>query len=148
MNLKAISPRAITHVTLRNGGLWLGIYVNISDAFAQHIRWIMAFKTAIETGEELDVEAISADDKCELGVWLRDDGRNAHKNCSSFEHCVAAHSIFHVEAGRVAQIVNEQRLDDSRGLMALGSDFDRAVRALEHHLLDLSAEVEQGAGVA
>lgn len=122
--------------------------MNIANAYALHLKWVMAFRTAIETGEELDVEGISADDRCAFDVWLREDGRNAHKNCVSFGHCVAAHSILHLEAGRIAQIVNEQRLDDPRELMALGSDFDRAVRALEHHVADLSAKVEQGVVVA
>ena len=44
--------------------------------------------------------------RCELGTWLHGKAKSQIGHLASYVECVQKHAAFHVEAGKVAAIIN------------------------------------------
>lgn len=100
--------------------------MDIAKAKAQHAKWKMLFRTAIETGGAMDVETIADDHCCELGRWLHGEAKINYGEQPAYLWCVEAHAEFHQQAGQVAQTINAQCLNDASDMLRDGSAFARA----------------------
>ena len=66
----------------------------------------MKFRGAIQEKEQLDVAAISSDDKCPIGQWLHGEAKEQYARLTSYALCVVKHAEFHQSAGKVAAKIN------------------------------------------
>jgi hypothetical protein len=92
--------------------------MNFDDAISAHIGWKIKFRTAVNTCRSIDAPTIGQDDTCPLGQWLKGEAKRLYGTQPVYRECVEAHSRFHREAGRVAQLINS-------------GDFAKAGRELE-----------------
>lgn len=95
---------------------------------ASHVRWKLKLSAAIANNETLDVTTIAKDDCCVLGKWLH--GTDTHSRIShlqSYSECLEKHATFHLEASKVAELVNTKQYDDAQQLLDNDvSDFNQA----------------------
>lgn len=92
-----------------------------------HVYWTTKLRFAVTNNEILDVTTISKDDCCGLGEWLHI--KHAHLKTThhpNYHACVAKHAAFHLEAGKIATLINSKRYDDARQLFDCTSSFDYA----------------------
>ncbi|MCP5271306.1 MAG: CZB domain-containing protein [Burkholderiaceae bacterium] len=89
----------------------------------------------------LDTGRIAMDNACALGQWLHEDGRSRHGDLPAWQRCVQAHANFHRAAGSVAAAVNRGDHAAARAMLAAGTPFSGASRALDQALQDLARAV-------
>jgi methyl-accepting chemotaxis protein len=98
------------------------------DLIKSHAKWKMKLAIAVANKEKLDIGTISDDGRCTVGKWLhKKETYSKFKHLPSFLDCTAKHMEFHIEAGKVATLVNAKRYDDALQLLDSNtSDFNRA----------------------
>ena len=103
----SLSPEAIAQI---NQGL--------ESALHKHSEWKVRFRSAITHHEKLDVATISKDNCCDFGKWLYSDAKQQLGHLPSYTECVDRHAQFHIEAGKMAQIINDNRFQEAHALLA------------------------------
>ncbi len=82
------------------------LFVLVADgkaAIDAHVKWKARLRESIggESGEEVDVRVVSADDQCALGQWLKGPGAERYGTLPAFRDVRANHALFHECAGKV-----------------------------------------------
>jgi hypothetical protein len=77
------------------------------------------FRSALDTGQALDVSTISADDKCDLGRWLKGEGKVLCGTNPAYQKLVEQHHGFHRCAGTVASGIARGKKPDAEQILAL-----------------------------
>ncbi len=108
--------------------------MELAEVIATHDRWMGQMRVAIACGDELDVAKLGRDDCCRVGKWLVGAGRERYGRQPEFEKCIMRHTAFHCEAARVANEINEGRLDDATALTGLQSELSRRSQLLRQSL--------------
>jgi len=116
--------------------------VDLKDAIQRHAQWKFRFREALLKSEQMTVETISKDDHCELGKWLKGEARTLYGQCKAYADCLAKHTAFHVEAGKLAVVVNAKHKQEAERMLANGSAFSEASRAVVVSLIELQHEIE------
>ena len=80
--------------------------VDVNAFIAAHRQWKLTLREAVETGDKVDVAALSCDDRCALGKWIYGDGQRLRERVS-FTDLTGRHAHFHQVAGQVGQLVNQ-----------------------------------------
>ena len=111
--------------------------MDLNSAIRKHAEWKYKFRNANSTNETLDAAAISRDDNCELGKWLHGEAKGLYGTHSAYAQCVSAHATFHVEAGKVAAMVNSKMNDEVERMIGLGSVFTAASKTVAVALVEL-----------
>lgn len=83
--------------------------MNLDTAIQKHLEWKVKFRTAISKQEQMDTATITKDNCCDLGKWLHGEGKAQYGNLTSYAITVNKHAAFHIEAGKVASAINEQK---------------------------------------
>ena len=83
--------------------------MDLNTAMQKHSEWRMKLRAAIGSKETMDVAAISKDNACEFGKWLHGEAKAAYQKLPGYSKCVSSHAAFHVEAGRVASLINAKK---------------------------------------
>lgn len=95
--------------------------LDLPGAIEVHMRWKSRFQAVIEgrSEERLDPEAVRADDRCALGLWLHGEGRQRFEGRSEYQDVLMWHAEFHRQAA---------------GILAAAEigDRERAAADLEH----------------
>jgi Chemoreceptor zinc-binding domain len=104
--------------------------MNFEEARKKHAEWRVKFRSAITAKATLDAEAIAKDNCCDLGKWLHGEAKLKYAKYSSYTECVTKHAQFHVEASKVARVINAKQYDDAQALLGVGSGFSRASGAI------------------
>ena len=104
--------------------------MDLDNAIQKHAQWKFKFMDALHTKEHMDAAAISKDNNCEFGKWLHGDAKAEFGKEGSYAKCVADHAAFHVEAGKIAVLVNANKPDEAERMMAKGSVYDQASRTV------------------
>jgi methyl-accepting chemotaxis protein len=120
--------------------------MNFDTAREKHAEWRFRFKTAIKNHEALDVEMIARDDCCDLGKWLYGEARAKYSRRKNYHECIDRHRDFHVEAGKVAVMINDKKFEAAMNAMSLGTGFSRASGALVGALSMLEEEIKKMLG--
>jgi methyl-accepting chemotaxis protein len=115
--------------------------MDFSEALHAHVRWSLRFKDAIEDEETLDVETISAADRCELGNWLHGEAQAKYGTRNAYLDCVAKHTHLHRVAGKLAQLINEGDYAQAETMLHDGSAYTEASIELGTAITRLRAEV-------
>ena len=63
----------------------------------------------------------------------------------AYNSCVEAHKAFHVEAGKVAVLINETKFTEAELLLASGSNYSRASTNVSGILIKLKHESAKAA---
>ncbi len=111
--------------------------MNLDEAISTHTGWKLRFRAAMNQKQQLDAESISKDDCCELGRWLHGEGKAKHGGRPEFLVAMERHRQFHVEAGKVAQLVNAQQYTQVEKQMANGSTYAQASSAISNAIIQL-----------
>lgn len=114
--------------------------MDLSQAIRKHTEWRLKLRSAISNRETLDVATIAKDNCCELGKWLHGEGKALFGTLRAYPVCVAAHANFHVEAGRVAQIINSKRYDDAGKMLDGDTPYVSASTAVGVAIVRLKKE--------
>lgn len=77
----------------------------------------------------IDVGTINADDKCDLGHWLRGDGAK-YASLEEFEALHKAHAHFHHAAADVAKTIDTNRPSDPDELFGTKSELAKSSAAV------------------
>jgi hypothetical protein len=104
--------------------------MDLDKAVGAHADWKVKLRVAIANHQTIDAEKLSSDCQCELGLWLKGEGRGAHGSSPSFGACVEAHSSFHRAAGAVARAINSGDYAGAERQLDAGSPFAEASSAV------------------
>jgi methyl-accepting chemotaxis protein len=114
--------------------------MDLNQAIEKHVEWKLKFRGAIANQETMDAETILKDNCCELGRWLHGEARTQFVNLASYLECVGKHAAFHVEAGKIAGIINSRRFSDAETMLAADSPYARASTAACSAIIRLKKE--------
>lgn len=114
--------------------------MDLESAIAKHAEWKVKLRSAIAKKEQLDALSISKDDRCDLGKWLHGEGKAKFSKLASYAECLAKHASFHVEAGKVAAAINQQRYEEAKALMDAGTSYAKASGAVATAIMSLKRE--------
>jgi methyl-accepting chemotaxis protein len=118
-----------------------GIGINLDSAIKAHAEWRNKLRNASTKHEQLDAETIGRDDCCEMGKWLHGAGNSKFGGKPVFSDLIAGHRSFHVEAGKVARVVN-QGGDQVEQMMGSGSSFSTASNEVGRLIIQLKREIK------
>lgn len=100
--------------------------MNIEEAIRKHAEWKVRFRAAISKKERLDAPSITRDDCCDMGKWLYGPGKTRFASQSEFQKAVARHKTFHLNAGRVAELINAERYGEAEAALQAGTPYSIA----------------------
>jgi methyl-accepting chemotaxis protein len=107
-----------------------------------HVYWTTELRFAMANNTTLDVDTIAKDNCCGLGEWLHVKHANLRNTPHlAYHHCVAKHAAFHLEASKIAELINSRRFDDARQLFDCTSRFDHAYNAAATAFIHLKKEL-------
>ena len=114
--------------------------MDLDQAIDLHSEWRWKFCSAMAREEAMDALSIANDDGCELGKWLHGEAKNHFGHLASYARCVARHAAFHVEAGKVASIVNAGQYAQAEAMIGPDTPYSSASTAVRNALLALKEE--------
>lgn len=97
--------------------------MNIEEAVQKHAEWKLKFRTAISKQEKLDAATIAKDNCCQLGQWLYSEGKARLGSKPEFQKVIEKHKAFHVEAGKVASLINAGKYAEAEASMGYGTSY-------------------------
>ncbi len=119
--------------------------VDLDKALEKHSEWKVKLRTAISKHEKMDVVTISKDNCCEFGKWLHGDAKSRLAHQPSYSECVSKHAAFHVEAGRVATMINAKKYSEAEAMLGSGSAFVSASTAVGVAIMRLKKDFSSSA---
>jgi methyl-accepting chemotaxis protein len=110
------------------------------EAIRLHREWKDKFRVTMATREPLDAQRIACDDACPFGQWLHSKGRLRYGGLTAYQQCLDSHALFHREAARVAEAVNEGQLLEADHMLGPGTAYARTSESLAVSVIALFAE--------
>lgn len=104
--------------------------MNLDNAILAHYEWKNKLKAAISGKAQLDAATISKDNCCEFGKWLYGEGGGLYGKKPEFTTILQKHKAFHLEAGKVATVINAKRYDDAAKMIENNTPFALASTAV------------------
>jgi hypothetical protein len=103
---------------------------DLREAIAKHLLWKTNLRNAALHNDPLDVAAIACDNCCALGQWLYGSAQAQWGGQPRFTELLERHREFHMEAGHVAQVIEDG--DAAAGLRMMQADtrFAQATQAV------------------
>jgi methyl-accepting chemotaxis protein len=117
------------------------ITVELDNALHKHAEWKVKFRTALAHHDHLDAATISKDNCCDFGKWLHGSTKSRLGHLDSFSDCMSQHAAFHIEAGKVAQAINEDRRNEVNAMLSPGSAFTEKSSAVGVAIMRLKKDV-------
>ena len=115
--------------------------VDLNEAIQKHAQWKFRFRQAMLKSESMDANTIAKDNQCDVGKWLHGEAKSLYGQRAAHKECLARHAAFHVEAGKVATAINARRNDEAERMLAHGSPFSEASKAVSVALIELQNEI-------
>lgn len=97
--------------------------MQLENAVLVHYVWKSRLKNAIASKTSLDAAIVARDDCCEVGQWLYGEGGRPYRTTPQFTTLMDSHKAFHLEAGKVADLVNAGRFDEAASMVEGGTPF-------------------------
>ncbi|MCP5269507.1 MAG: CZB domain-containing protein [Zoogloeaceae bacterium] len=117
--------------------------MNLDTAIGKHAEWKVKLRSAIARQETLDAESIAKDNCCELGKWLHSEAKEKYAAMHSYSPCVETHAAFHLEAGKVAAMINARKYSEAEAMLGSGSAYSKASTAVASAIMRLTKEVKR-----
>ena len=115
--------------------------IDLDGAMKKHSDWKVKLRAAIVNKETLDVATISKDDCCDFGQWLHhEDTHPQIAHLKSYQDCMNQHAAFHLEAGKVAAIINAKKYEQAQQLLGSESNFSKASSAVSVSIMRLKKD--------
>lgn len=134
--------------TYKNAPVSDEVGIDLDKALEQHSEWKVKLRAAISKREQMDVATISKDDCCELGKWLHGGAKPQLSHKPSYSECVSKHAAFHIEAGRVAAMINAKKFSEAETMLGTGSPFVSASTAVGVAIMRLKKDVKSPSSTA
>jgi hypothetical protein len=115
--------------------------VDLKMAVQKHAEWKYKFRTAMTTSEPMDAATISKDNCCEIGKWLYGEAKAQHSHLGSYAKCLAAHAAFHVEAGKIAVLINSGKKDEAEQMLGASTPYHEASKRVGIAIIELNNEI-------
>ncbi len=115
--------------------------MDLDTAIGKHTEWKSKFRNAISKQESLDEEAIKKDNCCDLGKWLHGEAKSKYSSLASYAACRAKHAAFHVEAGKIAALINAKKFKEAELMLGAGTQYTNASSAVGVAIMQLKKEV-------
>ncbi|WP_432743769.1 nitrate- and nitrite sensing domain-containing protein [Methylobacter sp. G7] len=122
--------KSVPTKTYQNMPVPNNVGIDLDKALDKHSEWKVKLRTAISKREEMDAATISRDDCCDFGKWLHHDIKSHLAHEPSYADCVSKHAAFHIEAGRIANMINAKKFGEAEALLGNGSAFVSASTAV------------------
>jgi methyl-accepting chemotaxis protein len=94
----------------------------LDHAVMAHEKWKGNLMALIEGGKSLDRAAAGADDRCDLGKWLRGDGMRL-ADLDEFKTLRHEHRSFHESVGKVIDLVERGEIDEAKRVVHEGEFY-------------------------
>lgn len=111
--------------------------MDLNMAIQKHAEWKYKFRTAMTTLEPMDVATISKDNCCEIGKWLHGEAKASHGHLGGYAKCLSAHAAFHIEAGKIAALINSHKTDEAERMLASGTPYHEASKRVGVAIIEL-----------
>ena len=111
--------------------------MDLNEAIRKHARWKAWFQQAVSDGEPMDAAILAKDNQCDLGKWLYGEAQALYGMRPAHALCLTRHAAIHVEAARIAAVLNAQCRDEAERMMADGLSFSQASSAFILALIEL-----------
>lgn len=96
--------------------------MDFAKAGQAHNDWKVKFRLAIARKERMDIATIAADNCCEFGKWLHGEATR-HAALGQYVDCKTKHAAFHVQAGKVAALINDGKFAEAEAAIGAGTPF-------------------------
>jgi hypothetical protein len=117
--------------------------MNAQEAIEEQRKWKARFMAAIAKHEQLNIDEIAAGVGCLFSTWLHGAGKDKHGALASYGVCVAKHAVFHHEAAKVAERINNgEGLVASQQVFASNSPIHKAAELSTMSIIALFREIE------
>lgn len=126
-NIKSMPAKKASY---QNTPVSNSVGIDLDKALEKHSEWKVKLRTAISKREEMDAATISRDDCCDFGKWLHQDVKHHLDHESSYADCVSKHAAFHIEAGKIANMINAKKYSEAEAMLGGGSAFAAASSAV------------------
>lgn len=93
------------------------------------------------SNEQLEVETVSCDDKCDLGKWIYGDAKK-FSHLKEYEALKAHHAAFHQSVGAIVEATQHGDIDQAKRM--LGGDFYKASKQTIEAIRNMQTRVEGG----
>lgn len=97
--------------------------MDLDYAVTQHVLWKTKLRTAIEQHKTVDAAEIGANDRCELGQWLKGEGKARYGASPNFAVLEQAHTECHRVAGQIATLINDGNYEAALAMVGKWGDF-------------------------
>jgi aerotaxis receptor len=100
--------------------------VDFDKVIAAHQQWRVTLRNAVLKNKKLDADTLRRDDCCALGKWVHGPGGQRWGKVPVFQELIGHHRQFHLEAGKVADTINQGHPERASQMMESGSPFVEA----------------------
>jgi hypothetical protein len=104
--------------------------MDLDNAILAHHVWKNHLKSVIAAKGSLNAAQVARDDCCEIGRWLYGDGGVLYGKTPEFGVLLDKHRQFHLEAGKVADVINAGEHALASRLIEGGTPFGMASLAV------------------
>jgi len=115
--------------------------VDFSIAIQKPAEWKYKVRSAMISLEPMDVATISKDNCCDIGKWLHGEAKTLYGHLAGYEKCLSAHAAFHVEAGKIAALINSKKKDEVEHQLASGTPYAEASKKVGVAIVELKNEI-------
>ena len=113
--------------------------MNLEDAIEVHAEWKLRFQSVMSKKGSFNVETVSKDNLCMLGNWLYSEEKKLRKYLS-YKPLLESHKKFHIEAGKVASMVNSGNYAEAENELLENSSYSKASAAVCIEIMNLKNE--------
>jgi hypothetical protein len=107
----------------------------IIKAVSAHVMWSAKLKTAIHSGDSsYSLPEIEANDRCELGKWLKSQISPELKNSPHYTRALELHNQFHRVAGKIFGLAINGKSTEALKAIEANGDFAKASASLVSEL--------------
>jgi methyl-accepting chemotaxis protein len=100
--------------------------MNLEEAVQKHAEWKLKFRSAISKKEQVDAAMIAKDNCCQVGQWLYGEGKTRWGSKPEFQKALEKHKAFHVQAGKVACLINAGKYAEAEASLGHGTPYASA----------------------
>lgn len=116
--------------------------LDFADAIEAHLKWKTRLTEYIDgnSTERLDHHVICQDNQCALGKWIYGEGMSFVSHIPVFHDMQASHAQFHIQAGKIVELVKSDEKDKALNLLDKG-EFLFHSRKVQTQLAKLFVEI-------
>jgi methyl-accepting chemotaxis protein len=85
----------------------------------------------------MDVATIGKDNLCQVGQWLYGEGKTRYGSKPEFQKALEKHKAFHVQAGKIASLINAGKYAEAEAALGNGTAYASASLQLGAALISL-----------